>query len=277
MGTAEQAGSRRRLTVFAVLSIVATFAAGMTVISVVDALGSDQCGPYGGGYCAPEINVTPTTDLVDGQAVQIMAHGFTPRKTFGAALCDPRVPGIDGCDLSNTPITTTRSSGRAVLTMNVRRIITVQGRRVDCALQPCVLGAGTVNGLDPIETDSVPVTFDPDVPPLPDLRLRLTVDEITTRRMTGTVTCTRPARATVGGSLRQGGVRPVAEGNTPTTIPCGSTPTTWTFRYSYHVGDPVPAEARFDVSASAFDDLDYVGASVSGMTTVIGPPTHPLR
>jgi hypothetical protein len=196
----------RRLVAFVVLSIAAASGLGWGVIGIVNALESEACGPYGyGGYCAPfEIDVNPTTDLVDGQAVTVRGRRFTPNTTFGAAVCVAAVPGIDGCDLSNTALTTTDTKGRATVTLRVRRVIFVQGRKIDCALKPCILGAGTVNGTTPIEVTSMPISFDPDVPPLPKLEVQVRLSSATTRGMTGTITCSREATADVSGYVRVG-------------------------------------------------------------------------
>ena len=202
-GASDRGG--RRLATFVVLSIAAASGLGWSVIGIVNALESESCGPYGyGGYCAPfEITVDPTTDLVDGQSVDVKGRRFTPNTSFGAAVCSPTVPGIDGCDLSNTALTTTDSKGQATVTLRVRRMITVRGHQIDCALKPCILGAGTVDGITPIETTGVPISFDPDVPPLPKLLVRFTLGSATTRGMTGTITCSREGTADLSGYVQQ--------------------------------------------------------------------------
>ena len=264
----------------ALVTVASVLAIGFGVIGAVDAFGTKGCGYGYGGYCSFAISVHPTHDLVDGQSVALGGRGFSPNTTFGAAVCDPSVPGIDGCDLSNTPLTTTDRQGRASLTIHVRRIITVQGRRVDCAHTPCVLGAGTVNGLIPIETTSVPLTFDPTVPPLPTLKVRLDGAAATTRSVHGSISCTRASQASVSGTVYQriNGTEVVASGVTVRPITCSTTPTSWSFTYNTgHSGDLVPGEARLVLFASTSDDLDSASSTLSETITLTAPPSVPTR
>ena len=160
MAERAQAGKSKReesrVAAIVMASVLAVAGLGFGVTTIVDALEPEGCGPYGyggyGGYgCEPigdaTLVVAPSTDLVDRQMVTVTGERFGPSTSFGVAQCDPSVGpsgGIDACDLSTARTTTTDSDGRVQLTMIVRRIITVQGREVDCALEPCTVGAATL-------------------------------------------------------------------------------------------------------------------------------------
>ena len=213
VGGSERDGSR--LAAIVMVSILAVAGLGFGVVTIVDALEPEGCGPYGyggyGGYgCEPigdaTIVVEPSTDLVDRQTVTVTGERFGPSTLFGVAQCDPSVgpnAGTDACDLSNARTTTTDRNGRVQMTISVRRIITVQGREVDCALEPCTIGAATLSGTTPIEATSAPISFDPAVPAIPRLTVELTVDDASASAMTGTITCNREAEAYVETAVNQ--------------------------------------------------------------------------
>ncbi len=276
--TVERSGRRGwRLVAFAFVGIGVTVGTGWGVIQVVNALETERCGPYGGGYCGPDptIAVEPSTDLVDGQTVQVTGRGFLPSTSFGAAQCDPSVPGIDGCDLSNVELTTTNGNGHVRFSMTVRRVITIQGRRVDCALSACTLGAATLDGTTPIEAVSAPLTFDPAVPPIPALRVQVTVDRATTASLTGTVTCTREAQAFVDASVEQhlNGRGAFAYGFTEQPVRCGPTPRTWTIGFAEGSDRLTAGRAAYAAFASASDDLGSAFAEQSGEIRIVRAPS----
>jgi hypothetical protein len=266
-----------RLAAVAVVGLCVAVGSGWGAIQVVDALETERCGPYGGGYCgpAPEITVTPFANLVDGQVVELTGRGFLASTSFGAAQCDPAVEGIDGCDLSNVALTTTNENGHVRLSMTVRRIISVQGRRVDCALSACTLGAATLDGTTPIEAVSAPLTFDPTVPPIPELRVRVTIDGATSAGVTGTVTCSRDGQASVDVSLQQhlNGRSAFAYAFTDRPVRCGPTPRTWTISYAEGSDRLTSGKAHYDAFASGSDDLDSVFVELSGTIKVVRVPS----
>jgi hypothetical protein len=281
-GGSERDGSR--VAAIVMVSILAIAGLGFGVVTIVDALEPEGCGPYGyggyGGYgCEPigdaTIVVEPSTDLVDRQTVTVTGEGFGAFTSFGAAQCDPSVgpnAGTDACDLSTARTATTDGNGRVRLTMPVRRVIIVEGREVDCALAPCTLGAATLSGTTPIEATSVPISFDPSVPPIPRLTVELTVDEASSTSMTGTVTCNRDAEAFVETVVNQvkGSHAAFAYGYSDGPIACSTSPTEWTVALSSGTGRFTGGKATFQAYGWAFDEFESASTLVSGEVQVSG-------
>ncbi|MET0903841.1 MAG: neocarzinostatin apoprotein domain-containing protein [Acidimicrobiales bacterium] len=294
MAERAQAGDSKRgewrVVAIVMASVLAVAGLGFGVTTIVDALEPEGCGPYGyggyGGYgCEPigdaTLVVDPSTDLVDRQMVTVTGERFGPSTSFGAAQCGPTVgpsSGTDACDLSTARTTTTDSDGRVELTMVVRRIITVQGREVDCALESCAVGAATLSGTTPIEAKAVPISFDPDVPAIPRLTVELTVDDASSASMTGTVTCNRDAEAYVDATLNQvkGGHAVYAYGFADGPIACSTTPTEWTVLLSNGSGRLTGGTADFEAFASAYDGFDSASTLVTGETKISGGPARSL-
>jgi hypothetical protein len=289
VGGSERDGSR--LAAIVLFSILAVAGLGFGVVTIVDALEPEGCGPYGyggyGGYgCEPigdaTIVVEPSTDLVDRQTVTVTGEGFGASTSFGAAQCDPSVgpgAGTAACDLSTARTTTTDSSGRVQLAMTVRRIITVQGREVDCAIDPCTIGAATLSGgTTPIEAASAPISFDPNVPAIPRLTVELTVDDATASAMTGTITCNRDAEAYVETAVSQekGGRAAFAYGYSDSPIACSTAPTEWTVLLSNGSGRFTGGQADFEAYGWASDGFDTASTFVTGQIQMSGGPTRSL-
>lgn len=275
------------LVAVVVLGLLTVAGLGFGLVKIVDALEPDGCGPYGyGGYgCEPTddatIVVEPSTGLVDRQAVTVTGEGFGAFSSFGAAQCDPSVgpgAGTDACDLSTARTTSTDGNGRVRLTMNVRRIITVQGREVDCALEPCTVGAATLSGTTPIEATSAPISFDPNVPPIPRLTIELTVDDATATTMTGTVTCNRDAEAYVETLVTQAknGHTAFAYGSSDGSVACSTAPTEWTLLLSNGSGRFTGGRADYEAYAYAYDGFESASALTTGQVQVSGGPRRSL-
>jgi hypothetical protein len=229
------------------------------------------------GAAEPMVVVDPSTDLVDRQMVTVTAEGFSPLTTFGAAQCDATAPpgsGIAACDLSTSRTTTTNDDGAAQITLPVRRIITVQEREIDCALEPCVLGAATISGTTPIEAVTAPISFDPTVPPVPRLSLDVTVEDVSGSAVEGTVTCNREAEAFVELVVRQerGGRTASAYGYTGEPIACTTTPTAWTAVLGEGVGRLTGGQATYEAYAYAYDGFEDASAAATGQVHVSGGP-----
>jgi hypothetical protein len=238
------------------------------------------------GAAEPSLLVDPSTDLVDRQTVTVDATGFTPLTSFGAAQCDPTADpdaGIDACDLSTSRLTETDESGAVHLTMPVRRIITVQGDEIDCALEPCTLGVATLDGTTPIDALAVAITFDPAVPPVPALSLALSVDAVSGSTASGTVTCNRDSTAFVDLFLAQekGDHTTFASGATEEPVDCTTAPTAWTITFSEVRGRLTGGGASYQAFALAFDGFDDAADEVAGQVQVTGgrqlvvPVEHP--
>lgn len=273
-----------KLVSLALLSIVAAVGVGWGVIKVVEAVEpSEDCGSYGyGGYgCETPFGITvvPSTDLVDRQTVTVTGSGFLPDTFFGAAQCDPSVgpdAGVAACDLSTARTTYTDSEGNVELQMPVRRIIIVQGNEVDCALSPCTLGAATLEGTTtPIQATSVPISFDPDVPPIPRLEIELTVDRVTVSSLSGTIACNREAEAFADGFLQQEkGKHSATAYGFSSQIPCDTTPTQWTMQFQGGSGVLTGGPATYGVFASAYDGFESDSAELAGETRLAGGPVR---
>lgn len=278
-------GGGSRLVALVLMSVIAAVGLGWGAIKVVDALEpTGDCGSYGygggyGGYGCDTpfgITVAPSTDLVDRQTVTLTGTGFLPNTSFGAAQCDPsQLPtgGIAACDLSTSRLSTTDDNGNVVLDLNVRRIIIVNGGELDCALNPCVIGAATLeNGSTPIEGTSVPISFDPAVPAVPRLHVALTVDDVTASAISGTVTCNRAADAFIDASVQQskGGHQADAYGYSNQPLACGTTATAWTIPLQNGSGVLSGGPATYSAFASAYDSFESAQAEVTGTTSLAG-------
>ncbi len=113
----------------------------------------------------PAVTVTPSTDLVNLQAVTISGTGFTPSTGVGWAECKNNGSG-DGndCDVNHTGTANTDSSGAFTAPFVVHRILHTANGDVDCATAPgtCNIGVGKLS--DHAEHAGAPLTFDPNAP-----------------------------------------------------------------------------------------------------------------
>lgn len=137
----------------------------------------------------PVATVTPDTDLVDGQVVEVSATGLiddvlvldgaapsgTGSKLTGSAsiaLCDTSVPGNEGCG-SNTYYGLSHEDGAFTTVYVVASVFTRQdGTIVDCRVSPCDLRVGQLG--NPLRSTSVPLSFDPDGPLRPPPSMTVT-------------------------------------------------------------------------------------------------------
>jgi hypothetical protein len=235
----------------------------------------------------PAITVAPSSDLVDRQTVTVTGTGFSPNTFFGAAQCDaaaaPEI-GIDACDLSTSRTSSTDADGNVQIEMPVRRIITVQGNEIDCALSACIIGAATLDGTTPIESTGVPIAFDPSVPPVPPLEISITVDKVTLASVTGTVTCNRAAQTFADVQIQQqkGTAQAFAYGYTDEPITCGPAPVGWTAPVVDTFGVFTGGPATYQAFASAYDGFEDAFTEASGAIRLsrlghrgIVPANHP--
>ena len=201
-------------------------------------------------------------------------RAFGPSTLFGAPQCDPSV-GPNARDghvrPEHRPDHDDRRQRAFRLTISVRRIITVQGREVDCALEPCTVGAALLSGTTPIEATSAPISFDPDVPAIPRLhrgvhgRRCVHVSDDRDHHL-------QPGRR----GLRRGGLNQVKGGRTAFAfgfsepIACSTTPTDWTVFLSNGQGRFTGGTADFVAFASAFDGFDFPSAFLTGEIKISG-------
>ena len=119
----------------------------------------------------PTLTVTPSTGLLQGQAVKLKGVGFTPLATIGFAQCQAGATTTAGCDLSTSGYQAADGTGAfTVPTFFVRRKIVTSTGTVNCVSGPgaCQIGAANVANLS--EGAISPISFDPTaVPPPPTL------------------------------------------------------------------------------------------------------------
>lgn len=123
---------------------------------------------------AGTLTVTPSTDLVDDQVVQVTGHDWSSVPFLIIAQCDARATGFGGCD--QTAVTFVEApQGSFTVDLEVERQITSRHYgTVDCASAP---GACIVAALyRPTRVlASAPISFDPEGP-APDPPFQLDVD-----------------------------------------------------------------------------------------------------
>jgi Neocarzinostatin family len=167
-------------------------------------------------WAAPGLTVDPATDLVDEQVVTVSGSGFDRGFPVPIAMCVAGARSGDDCDFDVLRSADPDANGGFVATFPVRRYIDPGGGAiVDCAgaAGRCVLGAGRGLFFDD-ELATAPLSFDPDVPGVPPLRISADPpDRAVLDRRTGhvtvsvTVTCNQDASAFVEGILEQSSPR----------------------------------------------------------------------
>ena len=160
----------------------------------------------------PVLTATPSANLDDGQEITITGKNFRPREYFALSECVAGATDASECVIlagfGGVVSARANGSGHLRATFNVARILSLIDGTVDCAQAPgCVIGAVDEDNPFGSLAASVPVTFDPDVKPLPPLNLDLRVDptaQITpgshrsdTAEITGKISCDRPTAVPV--------------------------------------------------------------------------------
>ncbi|GAA4235821.1 hypothetical protein GCM10022254_43950 [Actinomadura meridiana] len=117
---------------------------------------------------APQLTVTPSTNLTDGQQVAVNATGFTPGDSVTAVQCSTgEWPNVK-CDLADAPTPVTAdANGAAALTLTVRS--SFEGAdpttgdpagTVDCTVAPgCDVRGGSQTDPSGVFAPPVPITF----------------------------------------------------------------------------------------------------------------------
>lgn len=228
---------------------------------------------------AAGIVVTPSTDLLDGQSVQVSGTGYTPNTFIGVAMCEPGATSTSGCDLSPLVTLTTDATGSFTTTTTVRRIISTSNANTDCASAPgaCVMAAGTP---DLSQSATAPLSFDPNGPFIPPLDMtfalgaRASIDPKTNKvTLSGTVTCSRPASAYVYGELLQSTNEGVADGFFSGSVLCDDkarvvvAPVETTGVTAFKSGQAIAKGYAY-----AYDAGDYVQRSFSVVVKVSAQP-----
>ena len=106
----------------------------------------------------PTVTVSPSTDLVDQQAVQVAGLGFTPGATVALLECPAGSSAVGACDFSTILIVTADPTGAIATPYKAVRVVTVDGSSLDCAAPAaCSLSAGNVD--DFAQRTLVPIAF----------------------------------------------------------------------------------------------------------------------
>ncbi|MGI9602922.1 MAG: neocarzinostatin apoprotein domain-containing protein [Acidimicrobiales bacterium] len=173
----------------------------------------------------PAITLSPSTDVIDGSTISIEGTGFDPGQPIGAVQCRAAVQPtpssvLQHCYLDNVANGEADADGRFSLPFTAHRWFNGDDP-VDCA-EPgrCVIGVSASD--EPFELHTAPITFDETVANDPPLELDVTIDSWTSRSITATVTCSRPAQVEVFGSIthtRRNG-RASASGGVPEALAC---------------------------------------------------------
>jgi hypothetical protein len=112
----------------------------------------------------PTLTVTPHANLVDLQSVQVVGSHFSPNAFVASVQCTAKALDVSNCDLGTLVYSDATPAGAVVQQRAVRRIININGAKVDCAKTACILGMGNVNDFS--EAAGAPISFDPAVPPV---------------------------------------------------------------------------------------------------------------
>ncbi len=87
------------------------------------------------------LQVTPSSGLVDGQAVSIVGTGLVPGTTYLAVDCGPKAYTLleDGCDNRHDTVLFVDSSGVAAGTLAVQAVLSTADGPVDCRSSACAV------------------------------------------------------------------------------------------------------------------------------------------
>jgi hypothetical protein len=204
----------------------------------------------------PTVSATPDTDLADGQSIMVSASGFAANTSMAIVECPTSEVSPPACDLNTVAFTTTDGTGAyADVPFTVSRILS---DGTDCALNGgCYVG--TQDDLAEGPTAATLITFDPDIPPLPDLEISVRVDKTPkvndkgVVQLRGTVKCrNRGAVVLVEADLRQIFHRAIFESFGFTVTECAAdsrAPFSMTIRPANGLFGPGPAVVHIAASA----------------------------
>ena len=172
----------------------------------------------------PTVSATPNANLADGQSVMVSASGFTANTTMAVVECPTSVVTPVACDLNTVTFATTDGTGAyADFPFTVSRILS---DGTDCALNGgCYIGTQDVTGAGPAAATLI--TFDPSIPPLPQLAVRVDktpkVNDKGVVQLRGMVLCRNPGDSVeVDVDLRQIYRRAIFESFGFALVTCGA-------------------------------------------------------
>jgi hypothetical protein len=223
---------------------------------------------------ASALVVTPSTNLVDFQPVNVDGSGFPPNTTLGLVECivGATNPQTD-CDLSFSEFPASDGNGDYSTPFTVERLINTSAGQVDCAPSNCALFSSDLN-LGSLT--SAPLEFDPNVPPQPRLQLGITIDpkgtvvgktgQVTVR---GTVTCTLAADVVINVSIQQRAGRALIHGSLAGEVLCDGTATWAATGFGF---DGIFKGGSVQVDATAFGSSgpQNVSAELAAVMNLIG-------
>jgi hypothetical protein len=179
----------------------------VTTISVGTVLGVSPV--LAGAATVPTVQVQPSTNVADGQAITVTGTGFTPSATIAVVECQAGATSESNCDISNYVDIAASSSGDFSTPFIASRYLQIGSATVDCAVSgACILVAANLANTS--EATGTSLTFDPTAPPPPALALGATLSPTGTvnhktgvATLSGTVTCNRAAVVNVTGQVSQ--------------------------------------------------------------------------
>ncbi|MEM7143128.1 MAG: neocarzinostatin apoprotein domain-containing protein [Actinomycetota bacterium] len=132
----------------------------------------DAAGQYDGlDSVRLPLEVTPDSDLVDGQSVRVRGTGFTPGASVALIQCagingengQAGEGGVGNCDLSNYVLGGVDQQGFVDMQLTVHRYIATGDGEIDCALATvqCAMAIGNIQNYD--ESGVAPIWFDGNV------------------------------------------------------------------------------------------------------------------
>jgi hypothetical protein len=244
----------------------------VTMISVGTVLGVAPV--LAGAATTPTVQVQPSTNVADGQAVTVTGAGFTPSAFIAVVECQTGATSESNCDISNYQDITASSSGSFSTPFIASRYLQTGTSTVDCAVSgACILVAANYN--NQAEAATTPLTFDPNAPTPPALAMGATLSPTGTvahktgvATVSGTVKCNRAVIVSVYGQVSQIHQRILTTGFFSTSVLCTSSGT-WSAVVTSQGG--LLTQGRMSVSsASAFGFVGGTSSqvSLSGIVTL---------
>ena len=225
----------------------------------------------------PTVSATPNHDLADGQEISVSASGFAPDTEMAVVECATNEISPATCDLATVAFAFTDANGAySDFPFTVSRILS---DGTDCALNGgCYIGTQDSAATGP--TASTLVTFDPNIPPLPQLEVSVRFDKtpkVNSKGVVaikGTVVCkNRGADVEVDVDLRQIFHRAIFESFGFTFVSCDAdtkVPFRITVRPQNGIFGPGPAVLRFQAFAGTTSSSSAGWRSTCSRRTV--PP-----
>jgi len=107
------------------------------------------------------VTITPNTGLKDGQAVQVVAKGYTAGKTYGITECADKgaATGAGDCNLRGIKVATADATGTVTASFPVAKGPFGSNNIVCSASQACILSVATAGSANPDEVATGTLSF----------------------------------------------------------------------------------------------------------------------